>query len=562
MILGTAAGHSLTIHLDRLVESRLLVQGTSGSGKSYAVRRLLEQTHGRVQHLVVDAEGEYVSLRERFDYVVAGADGDCAAEPRSASLLARRLLELGASGILNISELRPHDRIRFVRLFLESLLAAPKTLWHPVLVVVEECHLFAPQSGREAESTVAVVDLATRGRKRGYAVCAVTQRISDLHKSVVAQCGNRLIGRTTLDADVKRAAYELGFTGREEARQLAELPRGDFFTFGPALSERVVRMKVGETATSHGLRRGQRPAAPAPPRETVRKVLAQLADLPKEAEQEAKTLEEAQRRVRELERELAVAKRAVPAADPEALAKAREAGRAEGGRDAGARQARLAAQVQARDGRIARALDAALNALQKATDAAREPIDVELGAPARVERQDHVPPARRAREASPASSVSLGAERRLLAVLASRHPARFTRAQLGTLAGLAHSGGTFSTYLSRLRSAGLLEEEGELIGSSADGLEAVGEIPPAPSTPEEIQAVWRRALGAGAAGRLLDALIAQWPEWMSRAELAEACGLTAGAGTFGAYLSRLRSNGLLEERGAELRASTTLVGEA
>lgn len=28
------------------------------------MRRLLEQTHGRVQHLVVDAEGEYVSLRE------------------------------------------------------------------------------------------------------------------------------------------------------------------------------------------------------------------------------------------------------------------------------------------------------------------------------------------------------------------------------------------------------------------------------------------------------------------------------------------------------------------
>ena len=150
----------------------------------------------------------------------------------------------------------------------------------------------------------------------------------------------------------------------------------------------------------------------------------------------------------------------------------------------------------------------------------------------------------------------------VLAVLASRHPARFTRAQLGTLAGLAHTGGTFTTYLSRLRSHGLLEEDGELLGCSAEGLDAVGEVPPAPSSPEEVQAVWRRAVGSGGAGRVLDALIDRWPAWTPRERLAEACALTASGGTFCTYLSRLRSNGLLEERGSELRASATLMGEA
>ncbi len=559
MILGIAGAQPIAIDLDRLVESRLLVQGTSGSGKSYAVRRLLEQTHGRVQHLVVDVEGEYVSLRERCDYVLAGADGDCAAEPRSAGLLARRLLELGASAILNVSELRPHDRIRFVRLFLESLLAAPRSLWHPVLVVVEECHLFAPQSGREAESTVAVIDLATRGRKRGFALCAVTQRISDLAKSVVAQCGNRLIGRTTLDADVKRAAYELGFAGREEARRLAELPRGEFFVFGPALSETVARVEIGATETVHGVRRGQR-ARPAPPRETVQRVLAQLADLPQEAEREARTIDEAQRQIADLQRELAAAKRSTQESDPATLSRARDAGRAEGAREAEAQLARFAAHAQARDGRTARALDAALIAVQKAADAVREPIEIDLSAP--HERTARTAAASlAARPATGGEDRRLGAERRLLAVLASRHPARSTRAQLGTLAGLAHTGGTFGTYLSRLRAHGLLEEDGDLLGCSAEGLDAAGEVPAAASSPEEVQAVWRRAVGSGGAGRVLDSLIDRWPAWTAREHLAEACALTASGGTFSTYLSRLRSNGLLEERGAELRASATLMGE-
>lgn len=84
----STVGAPVPLDLDRLIETRLLVQGASGSGKSFAVRRLLEETHGRVQHLVLDAEGEYATLRERFDYVLAGPGGDCPADPRHARLLA------------------------------------------------------------------------------------------------------------------------------------------------------------------------------------------------------------------------------------------------------------------------------------------------------------------------------------------------------------------------------------------------------------------------------------------------------------------------------------------
>ncbi|HET6372680.1 MAG TPA: hypothetical protein VFG76_05200, partial [Candidatus Polarisedimenticolia bacterium] len=47
-----------------------------GGGKSWCLRRILEQTHGAIQHLVIDPEGEFASLRERFDYVHAAKHGE------------------------------------------------------------------------------------------------------------------------------------------------------------------------------------------------------------------------------------------------------------------------------------------------------------------------------------------------------------------------------------------------------------------------------------------------------------------------------------------------------
>jgi DNA helicase HerA-like ATPase len=110
-------------------------------------------------------------------------------------------------------------------------------------VVVDEAHVFCPQVG-EAESAGAVIDLATRGRKRGFCAVLATQRLSKLHKDAAAECNNKLIGRTGLDVDVKRAADELGL-GKDRWRELRDLDAGEFFAFGPAISREVVKVKIG-----------------------------------------------------------------------------------------------------------------------------------------------------------------------------------------------------------------------------------------------------------------------------------------------------------------------------
>ncbi len=72
-ILGRAGRKPIPIDVDRLVETRMLLQANSGAGKSWAIRRLLEQTHGRCQQIVLDVEGEFYTLREKYDYILARA---------------------------------------------------------------------------------------------------------------------------------------------------------------------------------------------------------------------------------------------------------------------------------------------------------------------------------------------------------------------------------------------------------------------------------------------------------------------------------------------------------
>jgi hypothetical protein len=298
-------GPGLTCDADRLVASRLLIQANSGGGKTRTLRRLLEQSHGRLQHLVIDPEGEYHTLREQFDYVLAApSGGDTVAHPRTAAMLAERLLQLNVSAILDIYELNPDHRVLFVQRFLDALVNAPRELWHPALIVLDEAHVYAPE-GKENASTTAVKALASRGRKRGFCLVPATQRLAKLSKDVAAECNNKLIGRCTLDVDIKRAAEELGFSTNEQRLSLRHLEPGQFYAYGPAFDVKApVLVMVGAIKTSHP-EPGQK-AAPVPaPTDKVKKVLQQLADLPAEAEEREKTVAQLKAENQALKREVA-----------------------------------------------------------------------------------------------------------------------------------------------------------------------------------------------------------------------------------------------------------------
>ncbi|RYE40421.1 MAG: DUF87 domain-containing protein, partial [Hyphomicrobiales bacterium] len=60
----------VTIDIRELLATRLLVQGNSGSGKSHLLRRILEESAPIVQQIVIDPEGDFVSLADTFGHIV------------------------------------------------------------------------------------------------------------------------------------------------------------------------------------------------------------------------------------------------------------------------------------------------------------------------------------------------------------------------------------------------------------------------------------------------------------------------------------------------------------
>ncbi|NUS38285.1 MAG: DUF87 domain-containing protein [Lysobacter sp.] len=570
--LGTfddAGGAPTAVDLPRLLETRMLVQANSGGGKSWALRRLLEQTAPDVQQLVIDPEGEFSTLRERFDYVIAAPrDGDAVATPQTAALLARRLLETGVSAILDIYDLKAHERQAFVKRFLDALVNAPRKLWHPVLVVIDEAHVFCPQAGG-AEAAGAVIDVCTRGRKRGLCPVLATQRLSKLHKDAAAEMLNKLVGRTGLDVDVKRAADELGMPARDATAGLRTLQPGDFYAFGPALTNQVRRVVIGPVETSHP-QSGHRLMAPPPaPSARVREQLAKLADLQKEAAQEAADTESLRRRVMTLERELqqATAQRNALDCGPDrvtaAEAKRREdAAYARGVAAGGGQVPENWETIRGLLWRVHKLAGLDRHELSAAKPDAFQGIPVVFNGdlPAcsveLVGRGGHV---RLEKAVAAAGETTLRAGAlKILRELAARSPAGYTRAQVGALTGFSASGGTFGTYFSNLKKAGFLEERDGLVFATDAGVAHLGgDVPPAPTTHEEAMALWKRALRSGAF-RMLEVIVTAGQDGVTRDQLGAAIDMAHKGGTFGTYLSNLRTNGLVTESGGRLVANTIL----
>lgn len=550
-------GEGVTCDLDTLVNTRLLVQANSGAGKSWALRRLLEQTHGHVQQLVIDPEGEFASLRAKFDYVLAArTGGDTVADPRSAKLLAERLLELGVSAILDIYELKPHERVKFVRLFVDALVEAPKHLWHPALVVLDEAHVYCPEQG-DAESADAVKGLATRGRKRGFCLVLATQRLSKLHKDAAAECNNKLIGRSSLDVDMKRASDELGFTTKEQRLSLRDLGNGEFFAFGPALSHRVTKVHVGTVQTEHPKAGSHLASVVPPPTEKVRAVLSKLADLPAEAEAREKSIDDLKRDNATLRRQLTEAHKTkvepMPVPQPTRVEvpvlKDAQIARLEkvyermlDKADAYGQSMVLLWEQQSEEAK------ALLAVLRTVTNVPAPPPAEVVSFQTRPPAPRREPPRKAA--SSGASDSSLGkCERAILRVLACFEDG-CVAGKLTLLSGYRYSGG-FKNSLATLRVNQYLEGANTgVMRITEAGVSALGDYEPLPQG-DELARYWLQHPSFGKCERAILSALLEQPRGMDKDALCEATNYEYSGG-FKNSLANLRTAGVLVGRNTEV----------
>src|SRR5580704_19193997 len=247
----TTAGAPATLDLEELLATRLLVQGNSGSGKSHLLRRLLEQSAPWVQQTIIDPEGDFVALTDRFGHLLIDAEEHT---ERGLQVAGERARVHRVSTVLNLEGLDAENQMRRAAAFLGGIFEVSRDYWYPMLVVVDEAQLFAPAVAGDVSdearklSLGAMTNLMCRGRKRGLAGVIATQRLAKLAKNVAAEAANFLMGRTFLDIDMARAADLLGLD-RRQADTFLDLERGQFMALGPALARRPLGLRIGQTAT-------------------------------------------------------------------------------------------------------------------------------------------------------------------------------------------------------------------------------------------------------------------------------------------------------------------------
>lgn len=528
---------------DCALNDDIAVLGKKGRGKTYCakgiVERLLDLGH-RV--IVLDPLSTWWGLRLSSDgkregypiVVFGGPHADIEIDDKSGKALAGALLAEKINAVIDLGLMRKAEQARLVADLLDELFTHNRS---PLTIVLEEADAFAPQQpmGDMIRVLSEVDRIARRGRAFGFRLISITQRPAKLNKDVLTQLSTLVaLGVTSpQDRDAIKAWVE-GNADRGQAKEvydsLAGLPVGTGWVWAPdqGILDKIAFPRIKTLDTSATPKGGERRFEPhrLAPTDLDRLRGQMIAKSPDAAP------------APKMGRQSTV----LPApADPNAIRAAEDRGRRAGFEDgkrvgyadgyrAAQREAQLAVAALKPDEGTLASLPAAPRPALNAPKTSQAPADDD--------------------------ATSIGPERRPLAALASAYPAGLTESQWATITGMKRGSGTWKTYRSRLKVAGLIEAKGDLWHATSSGVAAAGDVAASADTPEERIAMWKRAVGA--AGRLLDALVEVYPAAMSKADLGAATGLEFTSGTFKTYLSKLVANDLATRTGDEIRASDDL----
>lgn len=548
----------ISIELDDIVKGRALFQANSGGGKSYLLRKFLEESNGKIQQIIIDPEGEFSTLREKYDYLLVGKDNaDIQIDINYAELLAKRLLETDVDAILDLYEMSTFERIRFVKVFVNALVNLPKKLWHPCLVVIDEIHVFAPESSKgRSESLEAVASLASRGRKRGYALIGATQKLSKFHKDVASELNTKFTGRCTLDIDQKRAAQELGMKKHTDLRNI----KHEFYVFGPGINK-TIKVKCYPVKTTHEEIGSTAQVKLANPTK-IKSMMLDFNELPQEAKNELKTTQDLNKKISEQSMQIRTLERQQPKIDPKQLENAEKRGFEKGFKSAKERITRLESVIKwklKRFNTIVTILGTLRDNSQEIIDEFEKELDVKIELPEKLELKL---PIFDKEEATIKQTITqnvdtdttLGrCEKAILETLA-KFQKPCSKVKIGIFAGYSSKSGGFSNAISKLKNAGYVTANNGDLEITQSGAEQVVFVKPLPDTNDEILTFWINKVGR-CSGEILKVVVPVYPNSISKEDVATQANYSANSGGFSNAISKLRTLGLIDYSNGQLKAT-------
>jgi len=319
-------GDGVKLDLQELTTGRTFLTSISRYGKSWTARRIVEQVFGRTGIIILDPEGEYSTLRDKYPLLIIGKDVPLI--PEAAEYLADQILEHELSAIVDLSDpqLELLSGQEFVSRFIDRFIALETKMRKPYLWILEEADEFAPEKGTfKSASLQSVIKLTKKGGKRGLGVLVLTQRPAFISKYVISQCSNKIVGRMEWPDDIAVIKRYLRISDKISDR-LSKVEKGEFYVSGDFIAKEGF-VKVGSVETKHlGATPEVVPPAPRELKETLAKLSEALPKIvqeklapavPKVAEIEARIKEKLEgawlARVQRVEKERDAIKRKVEA---------------------------------------------------------------------------------------------------------------------------------------------------------------------------------------------------------------------------------------------------------
>lgn len=244
-------GPQLKLPLSEVIGQCVAILGIRGSGKSNTAGVIFEELLAAHYPLsIVDIDGEYFGLKEKYEVLVVGSGDnvDVELDPDSAPGVAELSLREGVPVILDVSDMLAQEREQFVLDYLTRIWSLAGKLRKPYLIGIEECHEFIPQGPRTTLKEI-IARIALRGRKRGLGAVIISQRSAKVEKDVLTQAGMLLLHRVVHEVDMRVYGELLPWPKSQVKEQVTALGVGECIF----LSGQVIRrVKIRPRHTFHG----------------------------------------------------------------------------------------------------------------------------------------------------------------------------------------------------------------------------------------------------------------------------------------------------------------------
>lgn len=566
-----------------------LVVGKRGSGKSNTCVRMAEQfAKVNVPFVAIDPTDTWFGMKVSADgkspglpvYIFGGRHADLPLEATAGSLIADAVIDHRLSAVLSIKHFSTRERARFVSEFSDRLF---RRNTEPLHVFLEEAHEVAPQNPMSGEEEMLgrITRIWKLGRSSGLGGSAITQRPASLSKNITTQAEVLIVHRLLGPQDVKAVKDWIKYHGDSEdiLGQLSTLKTGEAFLWAPDFPEhaplglRRVKIKHRETYdSSFTPKAGQHRAEPknfAPvDLDALREKMAATIERAK-----AEDPKELREQIARMRREMAQASAPLPQIEKVEIPiidekLAQDMARAVETHYQFVKDTKFAMTEQA--DKILAALstvgasisDGIAQARRAPSATGRNPAtkawetrrgqNGSVSAPtrpatARSEARTHT---HKGAKGDPATGVPTRPQQKILDSLAWLESVRIPsakRAQLALLAEASPTSSAFSNNLGALRTGGLIDYPSEgRVNLTQDG-RAMANATETPPTAEAMQASLLGRL-SNPQGKILRALIEEYPEPIRRDELAQAADASPTSSAFSNNLGTLRSLGLIDYR--------------